>query len=107
MAWKSQTSTPASGLHYSGISHTPNQVVELDEWVRRRVRLYYWIRAQGDGPQYACGNERSEEATGTYWRTSANSIVQRALANRWLREQGVPDMCTLWIALHYGPNARL
>lgn len=38
---------------------------------------------------------------------SANSIVQRALTNGWLQEQGVPDMRTLWIVLHYGPNARL
>ena len=35
---------------------------------------------------------------------SANSIVQRALTNRWLHEQGVPDLRTLWIALHYGPQ---
>jgi RNA-directed DNA polymerase len=38
---------------------------------------------------------------------SANSIVQRALNNRWLHEQGLPDMRTLWIALHYGPTARV
>ena len=42
-----------------------------------------------------------------YWRMSANSIVQRALTNRWLQEQGVPDMRTLWITLHYGLNARV
>ncbi len=42
-----------------------------------------------------------------YWRMSANSIVQRALNNRWLHEQGVPDMRTLWIVLHYGPQARI
>jgi len=28
-------------LNYFGLSHTYNQVVELAEWVRRRVRLYY------------------------------------------------------------------
>jgi len=42
-----------------------------------------------------------------YWRMSANSIVQRALTHRWLHEQGVPDMRTLWIVLHYGPKARV
>lgn len=41
------------------------------------------------------------------WRMSANSIVQRALTNRWLHEQGVPDMRTPWITLHYGPNAHV
>ncbi len=29
-------------LNYFGISHTYTGVMELDEWVRRRVRLYYW-----------------------------------------------------------------
>ena len=42
-----------------------------------------------------------------YWRMSANSILQRALTNRWLHEHGVPDMRTQWIVLHYGPNARI
>ena len=37
-------------LHYFGLSHTYTAVLELDEWVRRRVRLYYWSRAQRDGP---------------------------------------------------------
>jgi len=52
-------------LNDFGISQTYNQVVALAEWVRRRVRLYYWSRPRGDGPQYACGNERSDVATGT------------------------------------------
>ena len=42
-----------------------------------------------------------------YWRMSGNSIVQRALTNRWLHEQGVPDLRTSWIVLHYGLNARV
>ena len=29
-------------LNYFGISHTYTGLLELDEWVRRRVRLYYW-----------------------------------------------------------------
>ncbi len=33
---------------------------------------------------------------------SGNGIVQRALDNAWLREQGVPDLKSQWIKLHYG-----
>ena len=40
-----------------------------------------------------------------YWRMSSNRIVQQALNNRWLEEQGVPDMRTLWIKLHYGAKS--
>jgi hypothetical protein len=28
--------------------------------------------------------------------------VQRALDNAWLRQQGVPDLKSRWIELHYG-----
>jgi len=103
-------------LNYFGISHTYNQVVELAEWVRRRVRLYYWkqwkrprtrrrhLLALGTDPTQVHMATRSRKG---YWRMSGNSIVQRALTNRWLHEQGVPDMRTLWITLHYGPKARV
>jgi len=43
-----------------------------------------------------------------YWRMSSKRIVQQqALNNRWLEQQGVPDMRTLWIKLHYKPKARV
>ena len=29
-------------MGYFKISHTYREVLELDEWMRRRVRLYYW-----------------------------------------------------------------
>lgn len=31
-------------MNYFGISHTFRVVLELDDWIRRRVRLYYWNR---------------------------------------------------------------
>jgi hypothetical protein len=42
-----------------------------------------------------------------YWRMSQNEIVRYALNNRWLEEQGVLDMRAVWIALYYGPKARV
>ena len=30
-------------------------------------------------------------------------IVRFALNNRWLEEQGVPNLRTIWMVLHYGP----
>jgi len=103
-------------LNYFGISHTYNQVMELAEWVRRRVRLYYWkqwkrprtrrrhLLALGIRSEQVRMATRSRKG---YWRMSGNSIVQRALTNRWLHLQGVPDMRTLWITRHYGPDARV
>jgi RNA-directed DNA polymerase len=103
-------------LNYFGISHTYTGLLELEEWVRRRVRLYYWkqwkrprtrrrhLIALGIKPEEVHMATRSRKG---YWRMSGNSIVQRALTNRWLHEQGVPDMRTSWIVLHYGPDARV
>lgn len=103
-------------LQYFGISHTYTALQELEDWVRRRMRLYYWkqwkqpgtrrrhLIALGINPEEVKLASRSRKG---YWRMSANSIVQRALNNRWLHEQGVPDMRTLWITLHYGRMARV
>ena len=40
-------------------------------------------------------------------RRRGHSLVRFALNNRWLEEQGVPDMKAIWIALYYGPKARV
>lgn len=103
-------------LNYFGISHTYKAVCELAEWVRRRVRLYYWKQWKQPRTRrrnlIKLGADPSEVKLATrsrkgYWRMSSNRIVQQALTNRWLEEQGVPDMRTSWIKLHYGPKARV
>lgn len=103
-------------LNYFSPSHTYSQVLELSEWVRRRVRLYYWKQWKqprtrrrhliklGIDPAEVRMATRSRKG---YWRMSSNSIVQRALTNRWLEEQGVPNVRTIWIKLHFGPKARI
>jgi len=97
-------------LNYFGISHTYKVVCGLAEWVRRRVRLYYWKQWKqprtrrrnliqlGANPEEVKLASRSRKG---YWRMSSNRIVQQAMTNRWLEEQGVPDMRTSWIKLHY------
>ena len=91
-------------------------MLALSVWVRRRVRLYYWkqwkqprtrrrnLLALGVNPGKVHMATRSRKG---YWRMSQNEIVRFALNNRWLEEQGVPDMRAVWIVLHYGPKARV
>ena len=88
-------------MNYFGISKTYREVLELDDWIRRRVRLYYWkqwkrprarrrnLLKLGADPKEVHMATRSRKG---YWRMSANSIVQRALNNRWLKEKGVPEL---------------
>ncbi len=86
------------------------------EGIRRRVRLYYWkqwkqprtrrrhLLALGADPKRIHMATRSRKG---YWRMSQNEIVRFALNNRWLEEQGVPDMKAIRIVLHFGSKARV
>jgi hypothetical protein len=56
----------------------------------------------GAGPTKVNRAMRSRKG---YWRMSQNEIVRFALNNRWLEEQGVPNMKDVWIGLHYGAEA--
>lgn len=101
-------------LQYFGHSHSYAAVVELDQWLRRRVRLCYWKQWKRPRTRrrhlLALGIPRDEVHLATrsrkgYWRMAGNSIVQRALTKEWLWKQGVPNMRQQWIALHYGAKA--
>jgi len=100
-------------INYFGISHAYTVVVELAQWIRRRVRLYHWkqwkqprtrrrhLLALGIPLEQVHLASRSRKG---YWRMSGNSILQRALTNHRLHQMGVPDLRTLWTVRHYGPS---
>lgn len=98
-------------LNYFGISHTYREVLELDSWIRRRVRMCYWKQWKRPGTRrrhLLCLGIRREEvhlasrSRRGYWWMSNNGIVKRALNNAWLAERGVPNLKAQWIELHYG-----
>ena len=103
-------------LNYYKLSNTFSEVKDLSQWIRRRVRLYYWkqwkqprtrrrnLLALGANPKRVHMATRSRKG---YWRTSQIEIVRNVLNNRWLEEQGVPDMKAIWTVLHYGQDARV
>lgn len=103
-------------LNYYKLSSTYKEVLALSVWIRRRVRLYYWkqwkqprtrrrnLLALGADPETVHMATRSRKG---YWRMSQIEIVRFALNNRWLEEQGVPDMRAIWVVLHFGPKARV
>ena len=113
-------------LNYYRLSSTYKEVRELSVWVRRRVRLYYWkqwkqprtrrrhLLALGADPATVHMATRSRKGypsslklRRTGWRMSQNEIVRYALNNRWLEDQGVPDVRAIWLVLHYGKDARV
>jgi RNA-directed DNA polymerase len=99
---------------YYRISRTWGEVRELDKWIRRRVRQCYWKQWKR-GPTrrrmlLRLGAAREEVHLASRsrkgcWRMCTNSVVQAALTNEWLDQQGVPNLQASWIAYHYPPPA--
>ena len=97
-------------LNYYGHSRSYTQLLELDKWLRRRVRLCYWKQWKRPRTRrrhlLALGISKDEVKLASrsrkgYWRMAANSIVQRALTKQWLWDRGVPNMRQQWVDLHY------
>ena len=100
----------AGWTNYYGHSRSYSQLLELDQWLRRRVRLCYWKDWKRPRTRrrhlLALGIPNDEVKLATrsrkgYWRMAGNSIVQRALTKYRLWERGVPNMRQQWIDLHY------
>jgi RNA-directed DNA polymerase len=110
---KSLSSYVNGWIGYYRISHTWGAVVELDKWLRRRVRQCYWkqwkraptrrrnLLRMGAKREDVHLASRSRKGC---WRMSSNSIVQAAMTNAWLEKQGVPSLQTQWTAYHYPPK---
>jgi len=97
-------------LNYYGHSRSYAQLLELDQWLRRRVRLCYWKDWKRPRTRrrhlLALGIPKDEVKLASrcskgYWRMAGNSIVQRALTKQWLWNHGVPNMRQQWVDLHY------
>jgi len=97
-------------LNYYGHSRSYARLLELDQWLRRRVRLCYWKDWKRPRTRrrhlLALGIPKDEVKLASrslkgYWRMARNSIVQRALTKQWLWGQGVPNMRQQWVDLHY------
>jgi len=104
-------------FNYYGIGITFGEARELDRWLRRRVRLYYW--KQWGRPrtrrrkllQLGIGRDEVHKASRSrkvHWRMSHNSLVKRAMNNVWLAEQGVPSLEKQWVSIRYpdGPEKK-
>ena len=104
-------------FNYYGLGIRFGEARELDSWLRTRVRLYYWkqwgrprtrrrkLLRLGIGRDEVKLASRSRKG---HWRMSHNSLVQRAMTNKWLEEQGVPSLEEQWISIRYpdGPKKK-
>lgn len=92
-------------LGYFGISEYYRPIPELDEWLRRRIRMCYWkqwrwprtkishLLALGVSLKTAIQHGVSSKS---YWHMARTPAMQQALNNDWLQRQGVPSIKRLW-----------
>ncbi|WP_114326957.1 group II intron reverse transcriptase/maturase [Candidatus Colwellia aromaticivorans] len=99
-------------INYFGIANAYQACVELDHWIRRRVRMCYWrqwrkprtkvqnllkrgVRIQA---AVACGITSKGP-----WRSSKTPGIQQALSNAYLAKAGLYSLREGWVKVHY-PN---
>jgi RNA-directed DNA polymerase len=96
-------------MGYFGISEYYRPVPELDEWLRRRVRMCYWkqwrLRRTKVAHLLALGTaQRAALLTAfsskSYWRLSRTLATQTGMTNDWLTAQGLVSIRALWMKAH-------
>ncbi len=97
-------------INYFGIASGYQPCVELDHWIRRRVRMAYW--RQWRKPRTKVRNlmrlgvhVQAAVACGITskgpWRSSKTPGINQALSNAYLKSQGLYELRDGWIKLHH------
>ncbi|MGH8631794.1 MAG: group II intron reverse transcriptase/maturase, partial [Burkholderiales bacterium] len=93
-------------MGYFGISQYYRPIPELDEWLRRRVRMCYWkqwrwartkvrhLLALGTGRRAAILTAISSKS---YWHLSRTLATQTGMTNTWLKGEGLVSIRALWM----------
>ena len=88
-----------------GISQYYRPVPELDDWIRRRIRMCYWkqwrrvrtkiknLQDLGVSLKTAIQHGVSSES---FWHMARTPVVQQALSNAWVKAQGLVSVKDLW-----------
>lgn len=93
-------------MGYFGISQYYRPIPEIDEWLRRRVRMCYWkqwrltrtkvrhLLALGTDLRSAIRTALSPKG---YWHLARSLATQVGMTNQWLRGQGLLSIRALWM----------
>ena len=95
-------------IDYFGLARQFDDFVDLDGWIRRRVRMCYWKQWRyprtkvrklvrlGVNLDMAIKHAISRKA---YWRMSRTPAMRYAMPNSWLEQQGLLSLTQRWVAL--------
>jgi len=102
-------------VNYYVIGIPFGDIRNLDQWLRRRMRLYYWkqwgrprtrrrkLLKLGVGRDEVHKASRSRKG---HWRMSQMSLVRKAMTNSWLEEQGLLSLEKQWCSIRYPDGSK-
>ena len=98
-------------INYFGIAQGYQKCIDLDHWIRRRVRMYYWkqwrkVRTKVRNLIKLGVSQRLAISCGisskSYWHSARTEGINIALSNEYLAEQGYYSLRDRWVEIHYG-----
>lgn len=96
-------------VNYFRIADMGKLVKQLDEWLRRRIRMCYWKRWKKIKTRYdnliklGIDNFKAWEYANTrkgYWRISKSPILTKVFTNKRLKKQGFPTITERYAKVH-------
>jgi RNA-directed DNA polymerase len=102
-------------MYYFGISEYYRPIPEIDQWLRRRLRMCYlkqWRKAKTKVRELLrLGTSRHVSISVAIsrkgpWRLSRTLATQTGMTNDWLKYQGLLSVKELWVSIHYPATAR-
>jgi RNA-directed DNA polymerase len=102
-------------MNYFGIALKYNDAVEVDHWLRRRIRMCYWKQwrrvRRRIGELIRLGAPRDQAILAGlsrkgYWHLAKTLSMNCGLDNEFLQRQGLTSIRSLWIGIHYPAKAR-
>lgn len=97
-------------MAYFALSEGYSPVPQLDEWIRRRLRMCYWKQwrrcRKRVGELLKLGVSQKQAvltalSRKSYWHLSRTMATQSGMTDAWLASQGLVSMRDIWIAFHY------
>ena len=97
-------------INYFGIAQGYQKCIELDHWIRRRLRMSYWknwrrVRTKirnlmrlgvKESLAVQCGSTNK-----SYWRSSKTEGIHTALNNEFFANLGLISLRDRWVEIHY------
>ena len=92
-------------MNYFGIAEYYSPIQDIDNWIRRRIRMCYWkawrhvrtkvrkLKELGVPDSFA---RMSGSSSKSYWKLSKTYATNAGMSNEWLEKQGLGNVISLW-----------